>query len=139
MSNINTPLLDIILNDTFLESVLYVDGKENYPRVIGFMSEFLSIVKNLPMDTKAEVSKSLRQSNIGQLSLIFLYGLFNEMELSDEGLKKDMVLVHLELLYYTFRRDMDFAKETFTRGENAVALLRGLAQFPDFSTFSRIC
>lgn len=135
MSSINTPLLDIILSDSFLESILYVDGREKYPRVIGFMSEFLGIIKNLPLETKAEVSKSLRQSNCGNLSLIFLQGLFNESEPEDDGLKKDMVLVHLELLYYTFRRDMEFAKETFTRGESAVALLRGLAQFSDFSIF----
>jgi hypothetical protein len=135
MSSINNPLLDIILSDSFLESVIYVDGKEMYPKVIGFMSEFLSIVKNLPMDMKSEVSKSLRQSNIGNLSLLFLQGLFTDSEPLNEGLKKDMVLIHLELLYYTFRRDMEFAKETFTRGESAVALLRGLAYFPDFSNF----
>jgi hypothetical protein len=138
MSSINTPLLDIILSDSFLESVIYVSGVENYPRVVGFMSEFLGIVKNLPMDTKAEVSKTFRQSHIGKLSLMFLQGILSDPELVDLSLKKDMILVHLELIYFAFRRDQEYARDTFTRGESAVALLRGLADFPDLSTFINI-
>ncbi len=137
MSNINGKLLDHVLAKSFLESVIYTDQEDQYPIVAKFLSEFLGIVKNLSMDTKCELAKALRRSSVGVLSLIFL-GRILTQDFKDRTLQKNMILVHLELLYYAFRRDMDYTRESFSR-TNTADILDQIMRFPDSSTRSCKC
>jgi len=137
MSSINMPLLDLILSDDLLESIVYVAEPEKYPIVTGFLCEFLGIVKNLAMDIKAEVCKTLRQHSIGSLSLVFLQDIFSH-SFEDKQLQKNMVLSHLELLYFSFRRDMEYTKDCFSK-TNATNLLEQILLFADNSTNAYFC
>jgi hypothetical protein len=137
INSLNTPLLDMILSEDFLESIVYVGETEKYPIVAGFLCEFLGIVKNLPMEVKAEVCKALKQHNIGTMSLIFLQGLFKE-HFDDKHLQKNMVLSHLELLFFAFRKDMEYCRNCFSK-TNSTDLIEHILLYADTSTYAYFC
>lgn len=137
MNNINAPLIDQVVGNKMLESIIYVEKKEDLKSAVGFLSEFLAIIKNLPMESKLDLSKSLRKSNIGLVSLTFLTGVFST-DFEDHHDKKDLILVHMELLYYTFRRELDYTMETFSKAKSA-DLIEQILRFPDLSTFAYKC
>lgn len=127
--------MEMILTDDFLESVVYVGETEKYPTVAGFLCEFLAMVKALPMDLKADVCKTLRQHNIGTMSLIFLQGLFTE-HFDCLRLQKNMILSHLELLFFTFRKDMEYCRECFAKSPSTALLAEHILLYADSSTFA---
>ena len=128
-------LMDIVLSEDFLESIVYVGETDKYSTVTGFLCEFLSMVKGLPMDLKAEVCKTLRQKNIGTLSLIFLQSIFSE-HFENEQMQKNMLLAHLELLFFTFRKDMDYCRDCFTKNSSSSSLIEHILQYADSSTYA---
>jgi len=134
MININMPLLSLILNSEVLTNVIYVDQVEKYEIIPPFITEFFLIVKNLPMDHKLEISRALKKLNIGYLSIVFILGMFTETGL-DPILRKNIVLAHLELIYFTCRRDQDYAQEIFSKS-NSSEFLDQIMLYPDYSTLS---
>lgn len=137
MSNINTPLLDMILSEDFLESIVYVGEPEKYSIVAGFLCEFLGMVKNLPMDVKGEVCRALKQHNIGTMSLIFMQGLFRE-HFEDKHLQKNMIMSHMELLFFAFRKDMEYCKDCFSK-TSSTDLIEHILLYADTSTYAYFC
>ena len=129
------PLMEMILADDFLESVVYVGENEKYPTVAGFLCEFLALMKGLPMDLKADVCKTLRQHNIGTMSLIFLQGLFTE-HFDCHRLQKNMILGHLELLFFTFRKDLEYCRDCFAKTTSMAALIEHVLLYADSSTYA---
>jgi hypothetical protein len=134
LNSINTPLLDLILSEDFLESIVYVGETEKYSIVAKFLCEFLGMIKNLPMDTKAEVCKTFKTHSIGTMSLIFLQGLFKE-HFEDHQLQKNMILSHMELLFFAFRKDMDYCRDCFTKTSSS-DLIEHILLFADASTYA---
>lgn len=132
------PLIQMILDDEFLESVVYVGETEKYPTVAGFLCEFLSMVKLLPNDLKAEVCRTLRNHNFGSLSLIFLQGLFTE-HFDCQKLQKNMILGHLELLFFTFRKDMDYCRDSLAKQPSFALLAEHIMLYADSSTYAYFC
>jgi hypothetical protein len=134
MININMPLLSLILNGEVLTNVIYVDQVEKYSIIPPFITEFFLIVKNLPIDHKMEISRTLKRLNIGYLSIVFILGILTETDL-DPILQKNILLSHLELIYFTCRRDQDYAQEIFTKS-NSSEFLDQIMLYSDYSTFS---
>lgn len=87
------------------------------------------------MDLKAEVCKTLRQHNVGTMSLIFLQGLFTE-HFDSPVLQKNMILGHMELLFFTFRKDLDYCRDSFARLTSTAALAEHILLYADSSTYA---
>ena len=127
--------MEMILSEDFLESIVYVGETEKYPTVAGFLCELLAMIKSLPMDLKADVCKTLRQHNVGTMSLIFLQSLFTE-HFESEKLQKNMILGHLELLFFTFRKDMDYCRDCFAKMTSTTVLVEHVLLYADSSTYA---
>lgn len=112
MNSINEPLIEYILAKDYLESIIYAETTQKQEVMIDFLAEFLGIIKNLPNDAKTEVSKQLRKNSIGTLSLAYIKMIMDNNKMCKE-LQKKIVLFHLELLYYAFRRDLDYTRNCF--------------------------
>lgn len=134
MVNITTKLLDIVLTSDFFPG-FYAVEPEKHAKIVGFLSELLIIVKNLPPEPKYEVSKTLKVNDVGKQSYLFLHRLMSETPQPEYAhIHRDMLLCHLELMYFAFRRDLDYAKEAFQTAD-AADLIDKILQFPDNSTF----
>ena len=128
-------------------------------KISDFASEFFVFYRGLAHELRTEVSERLRKMNIGRQSLEELLNLLVEKKATTNGpmpekvfleiqltgasdLKKDwekrkknLLLVHLELLCITCRMDTNYTYDLFHGFERLEELVEGLLDYPDDSKF----
>lgn len=122
----------LLTNDSFLSRVIFTDDASQFEMAASFLSEFLAILKSLNFDSKAEVSKMLRNQNLGQLLLLFLSARLDDKTIGKQ-VQKNIALGYLELLYFVFRKDLDYTRNTFAIS-NMADLFEKIMRFEDYST-----
>jgi hypothetical protein len=132
MTKVNTPILSGCLKDDLISTVIYSDDPEKANMIVGFLSEFLTLVKSLPIDKKPEIATGLRNVGVPQKSLETLVKLFDQSDIPF-SLKKKLVLGHLELVYHGIRNDQGYAREIFMKIP-ITDLLDRILGFEDLST-----
>lgn len=132
MTKINTPILAGILKDDLICSVIYFEEAEKAAAVAGFMTEFLALVKSLPIDKKPEMGTSLRACGVPQKSLEYLPKLIDHPDIP-LALKTKLALGHLELIYHGIRNDQSYTRDIFLK-ISISDLLDRILGFDDLST-----
>lgn len=137
MTKINTPILAGMLKDELICSVIYFDQAEKAPAVAGFLTEFLGLVKSLPIDKKPEMGASLRACGIPQKSLEFLPKIIDNPDIP-LAIKTKLALGHLELIYHGIRNDQNYTRDTFLK-ISISDLMDRILGFEDLSTSDFAC
>lgn len=154
---LNVPLLDYLLSEGFLSKCFYPEDSEMKLKIADFASEFFVFYRGLAHELRIEVSERLRKMDLGKQALEELHSLLVEKKVSSQGpmpekmfiqiqltgasdLKKDwekrkknLLLVHLELLCITCRMDTNYSYDLFHGFENLEELVEGLLDYPDDS------
>lgn len=132
MTKINAPILSGVLKDDLICTVIYSEAPEKAASIAGFMTEFLALVKSVPLDKKPEIASALKAAGVPQKSLEFLGKVIDHPEIP-LNLKKRLALGHLELVYHGIRNDLNYTRDIFLK-ISITDLLDRILGFDDLST-----